>query len=455
MANTISTAGIAPGQIIKADDVLRIIYALNGVSGSTILMSGSLGVTGSATFLSTATFEAGATGSLLGTSSWAITASYALNAESAGTGSLITTASFTNPNITFTKGDGSLFLINLTGLVPASASFALTASYFSGSISNAVTASYALTASYFSGSISDAISSSYALSASYAPPTFPYTGSAIVSGSLTVTGSTNVTGPFFVNGLLVGAETGGQLAIWRYTSSLDTGTDPGNGYFRLNAVWSSSPTSASFDNFAYNPNASFSGYLDNLTAGTVIKLVSLSEPGTYKLLQIVSVTPYESGYENYGVSQLTSAGSDPNEGDQFAFIPVGSSGQGFNTINNPGPGRVILSDGSTNAATASVNIVYNSNTFSITGSTVLTAASDTINLFTIKSGSATFVNVDTGSKVDFYSNLFYVRNYNTQQPVLTVSQSLVQFATQSVVPTGTTQAGTFWFTSTDLYVGLE
>jgi hypothetical protein len=64
-----------------------------------------------------------------------------------------------------------------------SASFALTssfaqnaqtASYFSGSISNAInaiSASYALTASYFSGSISNAISAisaSYALTASYA-----------------------------------------------------------------------------------------------------------------------------------------------------------------------------------------------------------------------------------------------------------------------------------------------
>ena len=43
-----------------------------------------------------------------------------------------------------------------------------TASYFSGSISNAISSSYALTASYINGSIENAISASYALTASYA-----------------------------------------------------------------------------------------------------------------------------------------------------------------------------------------------------------------------------------------------------------------------------------------------
>ena len=45
---------------------------------------------------------------------------------------------------------------------------ATTASYFSGSVSNAISASYALTASYVLGLSTSSISSSYALSASYA-----------------------------------------------------------------------------------------------------------------------------------------------------------------------------------------------------------------------------------------------------------------------------------------------
>jgi len=64
---------------------------------------------------------------------------------STNTGSLLTTASFSNPNITFTKGDGSTFNVNLTTLVPTSASYALTASVATTAslATNAITASIA------------------------------------------------------------------------------------------------------------------------------------------------------------------------------------------------------------------------------------------------------------------------------------------------------------------------
>jgi hypothetical protein len=45
------------------------------------------------------------------------------------TGSLLLTASFSNPNLTFIKGDGSTFNVNLVTLVPNTASYALTASF--------------------------------------------------------------------------------------------------------------------------------------------------------------------------------------------------------------------------------------------------------------------------------------------------------------------------------------
>jgi len=58
-----------------------------------------------------------------------------------------------------------------------------------------------ITATSFTGSLQgSSISSSYALSASYAPPTFPFTGSAIISSSLGVTGPTSITGSL-ANGL--------------------------------------------------------------------------------------------------------------------------------------------------------------------------------------------------------------------------------------------------------------
>ena len=66
--------------------------------------------------------------------SYALTASYAMNGGGGGstnTGSLLTTASFSNPNLTFTKGDGSTFNVSLLSLVPTSASYALSASFAS------------------------------------------------------------------------------------------------------------------------------------------------------------------------------------------------------------------------------------------------------------------------------------------------------------------------------------
>lgn len=50
--DTISTQGIYPGAVIKADHVLRIINALSGISNNAIIISGSLYVSGSSTMSS-------------------------------------------------------------------------------------------------------------------------------------------------------------------------------------------------------------------------------------------------------------------------------------------------------------------------------------------------------------------------------------------------------------------
>jgi len=72
--------------------------------------------------------------------SYALTASYALNGggTATNTGSLLVTASFSNPNLTFKRGDNTTFDVNLSSLVVTSASYA-------------TTASLALTASYING----------------------------------------------------------------------------------------------------------------------------------------------------------------------------------------------------------------------------------------------------------------------------------------------------------------
>jgi hypothetical protein len=90
-------------------------------------------------------------------------------------------------------------------------------------------------------------------------------------------------------------------------------------------------------------------------------------------------------------------------------------------------------------------------TGSITASVNVTPS----NLFLIKSGSTEYLNISSSSNTTLYSNLFIVRNFTTQQPVLTVSQSIVQIATQSFDPSGTTNAGSIWFTSSSMYIGLE
>jgi hypothetical protein len=67
------------------------------------------------------------------TTNLAITASYALSggggSDPTDTGSLLTTASFSDPRLTFTKGDGNIFTVDLSSLTSTSASFASTASY--------------------------------------------------------------------------------------------------------------------------------------------------------------------------------------------------------------------------------------------------------------------------------------------------------------------------------------
>ena len=105
------------------------------------------------------------------------------------------------------------------------------------------------------------------------------------------------------------------------------------------------------------------------------------------------------------------------------------------------------------AATASY---INFNIFQITTGSI-TASVNTApnNLFLIQSGSNVYLNISSSSNTTLYSDLFVIKNFTTQKPVLTVSQSIVQFATQSTIPIGITEAGSIWFTSSSLYIGLE
>jgi hypothetical protein len=90
-----------------------------------------------------------------------------------------------------------------------------------------------------------------------------------------------------------------------------------------------------------------------------------------------------------------------------------------------------------------------------TGSVTASVDINPNELFLIKSGSNIYFNISASSNTELYSDLFIIKNFTTQQPVLIISQSIVQFVTQSTDPIGTTNAGSIWFTPTTFYVGLE
>jgi hypothetical protein len=90
-----------------------------------------------------------------------------------------------------------------------------------------------------------------------------------------------------------------------------------------------------------------------------------------------------------------------------------------------------------------------------TGSITASVDIDPNNLFLIKSGSTTYFNISSSGDTTINTNKFVVQNLTTQQPILTVSQSVVQFATQSSDPSNPAKGGDIWFTSTELYVGLN
>lgn len=91
----------------------------------------------------------------------------------------------------------------------------------------------------------------------------------------------------------------------------------------------------------------------------------------------------------------------------------------------------------------------------VSGSVSASVNIDPDKLFIIRSGSIPYLTISASSNTTIYSDLFIIKNFTTQQPVLTVSQSVIQIATHSVDPTGNTLAGSIYFTSASFYVGLE
>jgi len=109
-----------------------------------------------------------------------------------------------------------------------------------------------------------------------------------------------------------------------------------------------------------------------------------------------------------------------------------------------------------NAGTASYALSGDFKSFQIsTGSITASVNTDPANLFLIQSQSIPFFNIAADSSTTVSSDLFIIKGFTSQQPVLTVNDSIVNIATHSIAPTGSTVAGNIYFTSTAMYIGLE
>jgi hypothetical protein len=69
-----------------------------------------------------------------------------------------------------------------------------------------------------------------------------------------------------------------------------------------------------------------------------------------------------------GFGTSGSSGTSGAKGDIGDAGSSGTSGTGFNTINNASGGRLLISDGTTNAATASSDLTFSGNNLIVTGS---------------------------------------------------------------------------------------
>jgi len=89
----------------------------------------------------------------------------------------------------------------------------------------------------------------------------------------------------------------------------------------------------------------------------------------------------------------------------------------------------------------------------ISSGSVSASVSPIGDLFLVKSASAEFLKV-TSTTTTITNNVFLIKN-SSNKTTFAISESIVYFATQSSILTGSTVAGGMYFTSSSFYVGLE
>jgi hypothetical protein len=182
----------------------------------------------------------------------------------------------------------------------------------------------------------------------------------------------------------------GNLAVWRYDTSTVM-SDPGSGYFRFDTAWDSPSTSKlSIDDLSFSPVIDLGDVLEGITLNSVVKFVSLTNPNTYKYLQITGITPFESGFEVYDVISLAASGS-PSTNDQFGFS-IPSTAVSIEILENGG--LITTAATSINFSGSAFTVTANSNAvtvfadlgdvFPYTGSAIITGSLELEGPFLVK-----------------------------------------------------------------------
>jgi len=197
---------------------------------------------------------------------------------------------------------------------------------------------------------------------------------------------------------------------------------------------------------------------EDTTPGYGVKVFVSSNASTPSAGDQVSVNNYTFDYKT-GVLQFTTNAVSATT-SQYVYISayqyIGRTLASNDTLGYSGSFSGSFFGNGAGITNISASSVVGLSLFSIaTGSITASVNVTPSNLFLIKSGSTEYLNISSSSNTTLSSNLFIIKNFTTQQPVLTVSQSIVQIATQSFDPSGTTNAGSIWFTSSSMYIGLE
>ena len=255
-----------------------------------------------------------------------------------------------------------------------------------------------------------------------------------ISGTVGPSGSTGPSGSAGPSG------SEGNLAVWRYDSNTSI-TDPGAGYFRFDTSWNSLLTSKlALDDVSYSPAINLGSVLNGITLNSIVKFVSLTDPNTYKYLQITGIAPFQSGYEVYDVTTIAASGS-PVTGDQFGF-----------SIPAPSAGAIEILDNSVSIVTAVTSINFSGSAFTVTdaGNNAVTVYADFGDVFPY-TGSA---DISGSASVD---GIFLVKlnNGNGDPNKFQVnSEGTVVLGKLDTTPTAVS-GGMFYSASNEFYLGFS